>query len=213
MARLERRLAEPGFWEDQETAQTTLSRLKDLKSRMEPLRAALKKLEDLRELLDLARMEEDGEVEAEVSRDLAELLHEVTVLETALLLSDKNDPLSCYLNVHAGAGGTDSSDWAEILLRMYIRWAEKRGYKTVILDILPNEEAGIKRVLLHIRGKFAFGNLRSEIGVHRLVRISPFDFNQRRHTSFASVDIIPEFEDVPDIEVLDKDLKIETYRA
>jgi peptide chain release factor 2 len=180
---------------------------------MEPLRAALKKLEDLRELLDLARMEEDGEVEAEVSRDLAELLHEVTVLETALLLSDKNDPLSCYLNVHAGAGGTDSSDWAEILLRMYIRWAEKRGYKTVILDILPNEEAGIKRVLLHIRGKFAFGNLRSEIGVHRLVRISPFDFNQRRHTSFASVDIIPEFEDVPDIEVLDKDLKIETYRA
>jgi len=210
---LEKRMSVSGFWNDSDSAQKILADLKRTKALVDPLKRALGSLGDLLELLELARGEGDVALEAEVAADLAGLLGETAALETAMLLSGENDSLSCYLNIHAGAGGTDSSDWAEMLLRMYTRWAERKNYKAVILDYLPNEEAGLKRVMVHIRGEFAFGNLRSEIGVHRLVRISPFDFNQRRHTSFASVDVIPEFEDPPDIEIIDKDLKIETYRA
>jgi peptide chain release factor 2 len=206
-------MARPGFWDDQEGSRKLLEELKALKSVAEPLRRALAKLGDTSELIELARSERDSSLEADIASDLETLLKETSGLETATLLSGKNDALPCYLNIHAGAGGTDSSDWAEMLLRLYTRWSEKRGFKATILDVLPNEEAGIKRVMVNIRGLHAFGYLRSEIGVHRLVRISPFDFNQRRHTSFASVDVVPEFNDEVDIEILDKDLRLETYRA
>ncbi len=211
--KIEQRMSRPGFWDDHEGAQEVLSRLKALKTLLGPVRKALDRAGDLEELAELARMEEDERVTAEVAEEVGGLLDEIGALESATLLSDPKDRLNCYVNIHAGAGGTDSSDWAEMLLRMYTRWAEKKGFRTSILDYLPNEEAGIKRVMLSVKGDFAFGHLQSEIGIHRLVRISPFDFNQRRHTSFASVDVVPEFEQDPDIEILDKDLRVETYRS
>jgi peptide chain release factor 2 len=217
LAALDERMAKPGFWDNPEESKKTLSRLKELKARIEPMKKALGKLADVRELLELARMEGDQKVEEEVARDIDALRRETEALETANQLSGKNDPLDCYLSIHAGAGGTDSADWAEMLLRMllrmYARWSERRGYKTVLLDSLPNDEAGIKHAVLSIKGPFAYGNLQSEIGVHRLVRISRFDFNERRHTSFASVDVLPEFEEEPDIEILDRDIKMEAFRA
>ena len=212
-ATLDERMAKPGFWDNQEESKKTLSRLKELKARIEPMKKALGRLGDVRELLELARMEGDRKLEEEVALDIEGLRRETEALETANQLSGKNDALDCYVNIHAGAGGTDSADWAEMLLRMYARWGERRGYKTVLLDSQPNDEAGIKRAVLSIKGPFAYGNLQSEIGVHRLVRISRFDFNERRHTCFASVDVMPEFEEEPDIEILERDIKMEAFRS
>lgn len=168
-------------------------------------------LSDLSVYLELAQEGED--VTAEWQEHVARLKQDLKDLENRILLSEPEDANPAILEIHAGAGGTEAQDWAEMLMRMYLRWAEKKGFKTRIVDILPGEEAGIKRVTLHIDGPYAYGLLKAESGVHRLVRISPFDANNRRHTSFASVFVIPEVEDIGEIEINPADLKIETFRA
>lgn len=167
---------------------------------------------DLSELAD-EEDEKDKELETEITKDLQSFTQKLEKLEFRMMLSGKNDCCNAFLNIHAGAGGTESCDWASMLLRMYSMWAEKNNYSMETIDLLPGDEAGIKRVTTLIKGSFTYGHLKSEIGVHRLVRISPFDSNSRRHTSFAAVDVIPEIDVEIDIEINEKDLKVDTYRA
>ena len=206
-------LANAAIWSDKEKAQSTILRLKSLKELTLPFQELQKSFDDLVDLVELADGENDEEIEKEILRDLESFSVSLGKLELRMMLSGKNDPNNAYLNIHAGAGGTESCDWASMLLRMYCRWAENNNYTTGIIDILPGEEAGIKRVTVLVKGTFAFGYLKSEIGVHRLVRISPFDSNSRRHTSFAAVDVIPELDTDIEVEVNEKDLKIDTYRS
>jgi len=164
-------------------------------------------------LLELVREEESGDSIKELDQESKSLLNQVKSLELKGLLSAPEDPKNAILTIHPGAGGTESQDWAQMLMRMYLRWADIHKFKTEILDILPGEEAGIKSVTIEIKGDYAYGYLKSEIGVHRLVRISPFDASGRRHTSFASVFVIPEVDEEIEIEINMNDLRIDTYRA
>jgi len=157
--------------------------------------------------------EQDTSLEKELITKIDFLKKEISNLEFNLMFSGEYDKNNAIVTIHSGAGGTEACDWVQMLLRMYLMWAEKKGYKTIITDILPGEEAGIKSVTFEVIGEYAYGNFRAEKGVHRLVRISPFDANKRRHTSFASLDAIPELEDDVDIEIKPDDLKIDTYRA
>lgn len=202
----------PGFWDNSESSTRVVKQLKSLKAIIEPWQAAEKKY---RELHELAEVLKDDELAPgnDLERDLNSLLKEVGELEFYTLLSGEFDKNNAILSINAGAGGTESCDWADMLLRMYSRWAESKGYKIEAIDELFGEEAGIKNVTVLITGEYAYGYLKAERGVHRLVRISPFDANKRRHTSFASVDVIPEIAEDIDFKVEDKDLKIETYRA
>lgn len=161
----------------------------------------------------MALDEDDTEVESEVGDILVGLEKRVGIFEVECMFSGEHDENNALLTIHAGAGGTEAQDWVDILLRMYLRWAEEREFKTDILDYLPGDEAGVKSVTVMIKGHYAYGYLRSEMGIHRLVRISPFDAGGRRHTSFASVFIFPELDDTIDIDVNEKDLRIDTYRA
>ena len=159
-------------------------------------------------------LEAEGEnVAADIDRQLSKLKEEVEEIETRTLLSGENDAANAIVAIHSGAGGTEACDWAEMLLRMYLRWAERRGFKSEVLETQPGEEAGIKSATLTITGEYAYGLLQSESGVHRLVRISPYDFNKRRHTSFASVFVSPEIDDKIDIQVREEDLRVDTYRS
>jgi len=157
--------------------------------------------------------EKDNSISSEIAAELEKLEEEYKSFELKLTLSGEYDGNNAIMTIHSGAGGTEACDWVEMLLKMYVKWAEKRGFKTEIADILAGEEAGIKTVTIMIKGDYAYGYLRSEIGVHRLVRISPFDANKRRHTSFCSVDVIAEVEDEADVEIKEDDLRIDTYRA
>ena len=157
--------------------------------------------------------EKDDSISSEIAAELEKLEGEYKKFEVTLTLSGKYDGNNAIMTIHSGAGGTEACDWVEMLLKMYIKWAERRGFKTEIADILAGEEAGIKTVTIIIKGDYAYGYLRSEIGVHRLVRISPFDANKRRHTSFCSVDVIAEVEDEVDVDIKEDDLRIDTYRA
>ena len=170
-------------------------------------------LEEQRLMLELAEAEGELSVAAEISTALTKLEHDVAQTELARMLSGPDDEKSAILTIHAGAGGTESQDWAEMLLRMYLRWAERKGFGTQIIDILAGEEAGVKSVTMLIEGKYAYGYAKAESGVHRLIRLSPFDANNRRHTSFASVFVIPEIEDDIQVVVNEADLRIETFRA
>jgi len=162
----------------------------------------------------LFELEAEGEnVAADIDRQLSKLKEEVEEIETRTLLSGENDAANAIVAIHSGAGGTEACDWAEMLLRMYLRWAERRGFKSEVLETQPGEEAGIKSATLTITGEYAYGLLQSESGVHRLVRISPYDFNKRRHTSFASVFVSPEIDDKIDIQVREEDLRVDTYRS
>jgi peptide chain release factor 2 len=163
-------------------------------------------------LLDQLSAEDPSFVE-ELEQNLRTFQKKLDRLELKTLLNQPHDHCNAYLSIHAGAGGTESCDWAAMLLRMYTRWIEKRGYTQDTIDLQPGEEVGIKRVVLHVKGEWAYGNLCSEAGVHRLVRISPFDANQRRHTSFAAVDVLPEMEEEAEIEIREEDIKVETFRA
>jgi peptide chain release factor 2 len=171
------------------------------------------RLEEQALMLELAEAEEELSVAAEIATALTTLERDVTQTELARMLSGPDDEKHAILTIHAGAGGTESQDWAEMLLRMYLRWAERRGFRTPILDILAGEEAGIKSVTMLIEGKYAYGYAKAESGVHRLIRLSPFDANNRRHTSFASVFVIPEIEDDIQVVINEADLRIETFRA
>jgi peptide chain release factor 2 len=210
---LEKELTDPTIWEDRERANRTTSRLKAIKTKVEPWSRIKQEIDDLFELLSMAIEENEEELEAEITQQITGLKKKSGTLEKLSLFSDENDPSSCYLTIHSGAGGTEACDWVSMLLRMYLRWAEQNGYKTQVVDILPGDEAGIKSVTAYIKGEYAYGYLRTEIGIHRLVRISPFDSNSRRHTSFASVFCMPEVDDEIVIDINPKDLKIDTYRS
>ncbi|MFN3966373.1 MAG: peptide chain release factor 2 [Endomicrobiia bacterium] len=202
------------FWQDTISAQKTMQELNELKTLLNQWNTLHKKLLDLKTILELSEEEHiDKSLEKEFQEGLKALQKETLTLETESLLSEKNDKLNAIVSIHAGAGGTEACDWAEMLLRMYTRWAEKKGFSIELVDYLAGEEAGIKSVTFIVRGLYAYGLLKSEIGVHRLVRISPFDANKRRHTSFASCDVIPEIEEDIEIKINEDDLRIDTFRA
>jgi len=206
-------MSEPGFWDDQEHAQQLLGRLKPAKAACEAFDRLSSDLDDVELLADVPESEMQESDLRELEGMVAELEERHSDLELRTLLSGPFDAGGAVLTVQAGAGGTDASDWAEMLLRMYARWAERMGYRQKLLEALEHEEAGIKHATLRISGPYAFGYLTAEIGVHRLVRISPFDAAGRRQTSFAAVDVIPDIEDDVPIEINEKDLKIDTYKA
>lgn len=211
---LEQEMGRADFWDNPEEAQKVARRVNRIKNRIQSLNSLEEKLEEGEVMLELA--EEEGEESGlwnELEETVKSLVQTLEKMELKIKLSGKYDEKNAILSIHPGAGGTESQDWAEMLLRMYTRWAEGNGYEIETLDFLPGEEAGIKRVTLLISGDYCFGYLKGERGVHRLVRISPFDSSGRRHTSFASVDIIPEIDDEIEIEIDPNDLKIETYRA
>jgi peptide chain release factor 2 len=210
---LEQKMSQQGFWDNQETAQATVSRLSALKATIEPVKEALASAKDLRELFELAAEEGDSEILKQIERDLQQLEKKCEQIELMGLLSGEHDSKNCFFSIHAGAGGTESCDWVNMLLRMYSRYFDANKYKYEEFDITPGEEAGIRSVALRVNGPFAYGKLSCERGVHRLVRISPFDANARRHTSFAAVDVLPEFDEEIDIEIKDDDLRIDFYRA
>ncbi|CDM65360.1 MAG: peptide chain release factor 2 [Pyrinomonas methylaliphatogenes] len=211
LARIEERAASQDFWSDQEEAQKLLqqrSRLERIISRQEGFERAI---EDVHVLLEFA--EEDEASLHEALSLIEKLEKEVSQAETEALLSGENDARNAICTIHPGAGGVDAQDWAEMLLRMYLRWAERRGFKTEILDYQPGEEAGLKSATFRVEGPYAYGLLSAEAGVHRLVRISPFDQAARRHTSFASLFVYPEIDEEIEIEINEKDLRIDTFRS
>jgi len=210
---LEKQMAKAGFWDNPDKAQSIVSQLSALKSIVEPMEELLREVEDLAELFKLAAAESEKDELAQLEDDLAAVVKRCEEIELAGLLCRPNDTKNCFFSIHAGAGGTESCDWANMLLRMYSRYFEGEKYKVQELDITPGEEAGVRSVTLRVRGPFAYGRLSCETGVHRLVRISPFDSNKRRHTSFAAVNCVPEFDDDIDVEINDDDLRIDFYRA
>jgi len=206
-------MGEPGFWDDQDRAQARVAALKPARNSCESLDALTSGVEDLEILVELAEEENDEASFREVEKTVGELEILKDDLQLKTLLSGPYDAGGAVITVQSGAGGTDANDWAEMLLRMYARWAERMGFKSELLEALENEEAGIKHATLRVSGPFAFGYLTAEMGVHRLVRISPFDAAGRRQTSFAAVDVIPDLDVDTDVEVNEKDLKIDTYKA
>ncbi|HVY61173.1 MAG TPA: peptide chain release factor 2 [Planctomycetota bacterium] len=213
LKRLEARMSEPNFWDRPEEAQKVGKDVSRLKSATQPFLEAERSLEDQAVLLDLADEAGDEATAAEVARELDRLDGKLVALETQAMLSGPHDARSCYVKIQAGQGGVDAADWAQMLLRMYTRWAERKGLKTELVDIQEAEEAGIRNATLHVVGDWAYGNLRGELGCHRLIRISPFDAQARRQTSIAAVDVMPEFDDDIEIEVKESDLQIDTMRA
>lgn len=206
-------MLEPGFWNDQNAAQDIISESKALKDTVVEYHRLLGEQENLEMTLELLKEEPDEEMILELEEELKAYEKSVAEYELQMLLSAPYDSNNAILELHPGAGGTESQDWGQMLLRMYTRWSEKRGFKVETLDYLPGDEAGIKSVTLAIRGHNAYGYLKAEKGVHRLVRISPFDSAGRRHTSFVSCDVIPEFTDEIEIDIRTEDLKVDTYRA
>lgn len=206
-------MAQEGFWDNPEAAKSVVSQISGLKSVIEPVLAADKSIRDIKDLFELAAEENDAETLATIEQDLGVLDKQCEKIEISGLLSGPDDLRNCFFSIHAGAGGTESCDWAAMLLRMYTRYFERNGYTFEEMDITEGEEAGIRSITLRVAGPFAFGKLSCETGVHRLVRISPFDSNARRHTSFAAVDVMPEYDDDVEIEIDEEDLRIDTYRA
>ncbi|MCT4566331.1 MAG: peptide chain release factor 2 [Maledivibacter sp.] len=210
---LEQKMMEPGFWDDQDGAQKILQTSKRLKDKVVNFQRLYSDWDELKLLGEMGIEEKDESVEKEVAKGIKELTESIDKSKMETLLCGELDKNSAILSIHSGAGGLDAQDWAEMLLRMYTRWGEKKGYNVKTLDILPDTEAGIKSVTLLLEGENAYGYLKSEKGVHRIVRISPFDPSGKRHTSFASVDIMPDLDDNIDIDINPADLKIDTYRA
>ncbi len=208
---LEQKMADPDFWNNKEQAQATVAELSSCKNVIEPFNKLADEVGDFEVLMEMA--EEDPDMLDEADMTWKKLSKDLDKIELLSFLSGKFDRNNAYFSIHAGAGGTESCDWTSMLLRMYRRWFERRGWKDEIIDIQQGDEAGVKSVTLRVEGEFAYGYLRSESGIHRLVRISPFDSNARRHTSFSSVDLFPELDDDVDIEVDESDLRIDTYRA
>ncbi len=200
------------FWDNSSVARTIMQEKAQLKERIDPYLQFIKEIEDIEVLIQLGTEEEEAALVAEVEDKLNTLQSDIQALEFSMALSGPHDTSNAFLSIHPGAGGTESCDWAAMLLRMYLRWIENKGYQTNIVEFLPGDEAGVKSVTVEIIGKYAYGYLKAEKGIHRLVRISPFDANKRRHTSFASVFVMPEVEDV-EVEINEDDLKIDTYHS
>jgi len=205
------------FWNNKDRAQVTIDEATALRATVQPLSALVQKTDDLEILRSLAEEEKDSEARLTAFREVAQeyytVLKELESFELKMLLSGEFDKNNAFLTIHAGAGGTESCDWADMLFRMYQRWIEQNGFRSQIIDIQEGDEAGIKSVTALVSGEYAYGYLQTERGVHRLVRISPFDANKRRHTSFASVDAVPELKEDVDIEINEKDLAIDTFRS
>ncbi len=213
MTEVNRELEAPDIWNDQERAQALGRERAQLETVVHTLEDVGNSLGDARELLELAGEEEDGETVAEVVRDLEVLERRVADLEFRRMFAGEMDPSPAFVDIQAGSGGTEAQDWAEMLLRMYLRWGERRGFKTELLEVSPGEVAGIKSATIRFDGEHAFGWLRTETGVHRLVRKSPFDSGNRRHTSFAAVFVSPEVDDEVEVDINPADLRIDVYRA
>jgi peptide chain release factor 2 len=204
---------DPGFWADQERARAVHQEAKGIRLVLEPAGAIARRLDNAVALAELVDESADEELDAELQRELAGIAEDLDALELRTLLNAPDDPRDAILTIHPGAGGTESQDWAELLMRMYRRWAERRGYTVRVLDLVPGEEAGIKAATLEIQGQYAYGYLKAEKGVHRLVRISPFDAQARRHTSFASVFVYPDVDDTIVVDLRDEDIEMEVFRA
>lgn len=204
-------MSQPGFWQDKQTSRKVLKELKKLKSSVGSWNKYKKKITDTKELFELFKDEQD--LISNITSELDKLVENIEELEFQTLLGGEFDQNDAILSINAGAGGTESCDWASMLLRMYRRWAEEHSYQVKIMDMLAGEEAGIKNVTVSIKGDFAYGYLKAETGVHRLVRISPFDANKRRHTSFASVDVIAEVQDDVNIQIRPEEIRLDTFRA
>ena len=203
----------PDFWDDADAAQALNQELADLKGGVDTYNALVAKTDDLLTLWEMGMEEKDEAVEADVKAELETLQNDLRSLELELLLSGEYDANNAYLELHAGAGGTEAQDWTQMLLLMYGRWAERHGFSVETLDLQPGDEAGVKSVMLFVKGHNAYGYLKSEKGVHRLVRISPFDSNARRHTSFSACDVMPEMEDAQEVEIDMDDVRVDTYRS
>ena len=209
-------MAADHFWSNREKAQTLIDEANSLRNKIEPLLQTEKELDDLRVMLELGEAEPpaaQAQVEQELARDLQEFFQGLDLLELKIFLSGPHDRKNCILSINAGAGGTEAQDWAEMLSRMYQRWAESRGWEVEVTDALPGEGAGLKSITMLIQGENAYGFAKAERGVHRLVRISPFDANKRRHTSFASVDVIAEIGENTDLVIPPNEFQIDTFRA
>jgi peptide chain release factor 2 len=208
---LEARSSEPGFWDAAAAAQEHMRLINRLKLTVDPWEKLEGEVSDALELAEMASG--DAAMMAELAQTVGELAHRLEGLETRALMKEPEDINNTYFNIHAGAGGTEACDWAAMLLRMYARWCERTGYQVEMIEYQDGEEAGVRSATLLVKGDYAYGQLKAEIGVHRLVRISPFDANKRRHTSFCSVYASPEVDDSIDIEIREEDLKIDTYRS
>ena len=205
-------MSAPDFWNDTQKANKVISRLKVLKATSEPFQVCYREYQDIQEFVSILDNDEHDAIK-ETEQELSGLIEKVDALEFKSLLNGKRDINNAILSINAGAGGTESCDWVSMLLRMYNRWSVRMNYIIEPVDLLPGEEAGVKNVTIIIKGDWAYGYLKGERGVHRLVRISPFDSNKRRHTSFASVDIMPEVADDVDIEIKDVDIRVDVYRS
>ena len=210
---LEEKTTTPNFWEDSKNSNIILSKIKSIKSKTTKYRELESEIDNILELIELLKLEYDEELGNEMSKDIKKLEKSMEKFEIETLLSGKYDKNNAILTLHPGAGGTEAQDWAEMLYRMYSRWANKSGYKVEELDFLEGDEAGLKSVTFEIIGENAYGYLKGEMGVHRLVRISPFDSGGRRHTSFASIEVLPEITEDIEININTDDLRIDTYRA
>ncbi|MRH41985.1 peptide chain release factor 2 [Aquibacillus halophilus] len=213
IAELDEVMTDPSFWNDQQAAQTVINEVNELKDLVNTFDQHQESLENLEVSHELVKEEEDPDLRAELETEVNELTEALNKFELFMLLSEPYDKNNAILELHPGAGGTESQDWASMLLRMYTRWAESKNFKVQTMDYLPGDEAGLKSVTLMIKGHNAYGFLKAEKGVHRLVRISPFDSSGRRHTSFVSCEVMPEMDGDIDIEVRTEDLKIDTYRS
>ncbi|GGJ01245.1 peptide chain release factor 2 [Paenibacillus hunanensis] len=207
------KMSAPDFWDDNEAAQAVIAEMNAVKGSVDQYNKLQQEYDDVSLMAELADEEQDADLAQEVTAGVEALVKKIEEFELQLLLNEPYDKLNAILELHPGAGGTESQDWASMLLRMYTRWAEKSGFKVEVMDYLPGDEAGVKSVTLLIKGYNAYGYLKAEKGVHRLVRISPFDSSGRRHTSFVSCDVVPEITNDAEIEIRTEDLKVDTYRA
>jgi len=210
---LEQKMNEPDFWNDQQASQSVNKEMKVLRGKLERYQGLLSRLEDMEVLIELGQEENDDSVVSEVTEGIGKLEKQAESFRLSMLLNGQYDANNAIIEIHPGAGGTESMDWANMLYRMYTRWCERQGYQVKVLDHLPGDVAGLKSATLHVIGENAYGYLKAERGVHRLVRISPFDASGRRHTSFASLDVMPELDDEAEIEIDFDEIRVDTYRS
>ena len=213
IAEIDELSAAPDFWSDRARAMSVGREKTRLQKDIESFESPARALQDAAELIEMAEAENEAGFEPEIAATLLDVEKQVAALEFSRMMRGENDRADALVTINAGMGGTESQDWVQMLMRMYLMWAERRGFKVEVLDELPGEEAGLKHVTFEVEGEWAFGYLKAEIGVHRLVRISPFDANARRQTTFAGVSILPDIEDTIDIEINEADLRIDTYRS
>ncbi len=206
-------MASPGFWEKPDQARQTVEQVKTLKNATQSFLDLRSRLDSAKEMAELLSAENDADLEGELAREVPAMIAAADQLSIKALMHEEEDHLGAIMTIHPGAGGTESQDWAEMLMRMYKRWGERHGFDVEVLDLMPGEEAGIKSVTMEFRGDYALGWLKSEKGVHRLVRISPFDSQARRHTSFASVFVYPLVDDTIEIDLREEDIRMDVYRA